>query len=482
MTVETDYLIVGAGAAGLAFADTLLVESDARITLVDRRGKPGGHWNDAYPFVALHQPSAFYGVNSLELGSGRKDTAGSNAGLYELASGPEIGGYFDRVMRQRLLASGRVDYRPMSDWQGGGRVVSLLTGAVTEFTVRRRLVDATHLSPSVPATHTPRFTIAPGARVVPPGALTRLWQDRTPDHEPPRHYAILGAGKTAMDVGVWLLENGVAADAVTWVVPRDSWLLNRLQTQPGEDFFEQTIGGQADQMAACAQAASVDDLYDRLEACGTLLRIDPDRRPSMFHLATISSGEIGTLRRITRVLRLGHIRAVEPDGLVLDHGRAVLPPGTLCIDCTASAVERRPVLPIFEDDRIVLQLVRLPQPCFSAAMIAWVEAHQPDDAAKNRLCTTVPFPWTVDDYPAALLANLGNQLRWSQDKALRAWIRDSRLDGFGRLIASVDPQDAPRQAILARYRAQAGAALANLATLAAAAPVARGDAGAVSPR
>jgi cation diffusion facilitator CzcD-associated flavoprotein CzcO len=63
--VTTDYLIVGAGAVGLAFADTLIDEDTAsHITIVDRHARPGGHWNDAYSFVALHQPSATYGVNS----------------------------------------------------------------------------------------------------------------------------------------------------------------------------------------------------------------------------------------------------------------------------------------------------------------------------------------------------------------------------------------------------------------------------------
>jgi NAD(P)H-dependent flavin oxidoreductase YrpB (nitropropane dioxygenase family) len=86
--IETDYLVIGAGAVGLAFADTLIDETDAHVTIVDRHGKPGGHWNDAYSFVTLHQPSAFYGVNSMALGSGRKDARGLNQGLYELASGP----------------------------------------------------------------------------------------------------------------------------------------------------------------------------------------------------------------------------------------------------------------------------------------------------------------------------------------------------------------------------------------------------------
>ena len=115
---DTDYLIIGAGATGLAFADTLIAESDAHVTLVDRHGKPGGHWNDAYSFVTLHQPSSFYGVASTELGSGLKDPIGLNRGMAELASGPEVSGYFDRVMNHRLLASGRVSYHPLSNYLG----------------------------------------------------------------------------------------------------------------------------------------------------------------------------------------------------------------------------------------------------------------------------------------------------------------------------------------------------------------------------
>ena len=54
-SIDSDYLLIGAGAMGLAFADTLLTElPDVTITIIDRHGKPGGHWNDAYPFVALH--------------------------------------------------------------------------------------------------------------------------------------------------------------------------------------------------------------------------------------------------------------------------------------------------------------------------------------------------------------------------------------------------------------------------------------------
>ena len=53
--IETDYLVVGAGATGMIFVDEMLTHSDARFVIVDRRFRPGGHWNDAYPFVRLHR-------------------------------------------------------------------------------------------------------------------------------------------------------------------------------------------------------------------------------------------------------------------------------------------------------------------------------------------------------------------------------------------------------------------------------------------
>jgi NAD(P)-binding Rossmann-like domain len=345
-SIETDYLVIGSGAVGLAFTDTLLDESDAHVTIVDRRGKPGGNWNDAYSFVTLHQPSAFYGVNSMELGSRRKDTIGLNKGLYELASGPEISGYYDRLMNHKLLPSGRVAYHPMCNHLGDGEFESILSGERTRVHVRRKLVDATCFSPSIPSTHTPRFEVAPGVRLVPPNALPRLWADQR-QGSLPRRFVVVGAGKTAMDAAVWLMQAGASPDTIQWVMPRDSWLINRITTQPAVEFFNEAIGGQADQMEACARATSTDDLFLRLEACGALMRIHPERTPTMFHLATIAPGEAEVLRRIRDVVRLGRVQAITSDQMLLDQGRVPVAPGTLFIDCTASAVEPRPTQPIF---------------------------------------------------------------------------------------------------------------------------------------
>ena len=84
--IDADYLVVGAGGMGMAFVDTLIAETDARVVIVDHYHAPGGHWTLAYPFVRLHQPSTGYGVESRRLGNDAIDAVGWNAGLLELAS------------------------------------------------------------------------------------------------------------------------------------------------------------------------------------------------------------------------------------------------------------------------------------------------------------------------------------------------------------------------------------------------------------
>jgi hypothetical protein len=467
---DTDYLIIGAGATGLSFADSLLKESDAHITIVDKHAQPGGHWNDAYPFVALHQPSAFYGVNSLELGTGRKDTVGHNAGLFELASGAEVSGYFHKVMNQVLLPSGRVRYLPMSNYlgmeNGTGRVASILSGQETQINVRKKLVDATFFTPQVPATTAPKFKVHDSVRLVSPTQLTHIWQSADAR---PSNFCILGAGKTAMDVAVWLLNCGAAPESIQWVMPRDSWLINRITTQPTEEFFAHSIGGVAKQMKAISEATSVDDLFERLEASGQMLRIDRSHKPSMFHYATMSEGEVQLLRQIKSIIRKGRVQAIENDALVLAQGRVMMPPNTLYINCTASGVEPRASEPMFQPGRIVPQLLRAPLVTFSAAVCAYVEVHygsnEDSDKIKNAICNVVPFPRDIAGYVTSSIANMTNQVRWSQDKKLRNWMTSSRLDGFSKMTASIEEDEHDKIAILEELRSNGMAAMGNVKKL-----------------
>ena len=64
-------------------------------------------------------------MNSRPLGSDTIDRTGLNEGLYELAGGAEVCAYFDAVMQQQLLPTGRVSYFPMSEYRGDGRIRTL---------------------------------------------------------------------------------------------------------------------------------------------------------------------------------------------------------------------------------------------------------------------------------------------------------------------------------------------------------------------
>ena len=180
----------------MAFTDALISESNASVLMVDRRHGPGGHWNDAYPFVRLHQPSAFYGVNSRKLGEDRIDDTGPNAGFYERATAAEICHYFQAVLNDQLLTSGQVEFFPMTicieNESERARVVCRLTGVEQEVIVTRKVVDARYLESSVPATHAPNFTVDKDARCIPVNDLVRS------DH-PTGGYVVIGAGKTGMD-------------------------------------------------------------------------------------------------------------------------------------------------------------------------------------------------------------------------------------------------------------------------------------------
>lgn len=467
MPQATDYLVIGAGACGLAFADELFTrDPGAHITLVDRRDAPGGHWNDAYPFVQLHQPATFYGVESRELARNQIDAVGPNRGCLSLSEGPEIVQYFHAVLRERLLPSGRVAFVPMCEVQADGTTLHhLLSGQRQTLQVRRKVVDAGWQTNAVPSTHTRKFTTEPQVACIPPNDLPRRAAAFG-------HFTVLGAGKTAIDTCLWLLTHGAAPEAITWVMPRDSWFVNRAKVQAAMPFFDTVFTGFAEQREAMAAATSIDDLALRMEACGAWLRLDPAVLPRMFHYATVAEGELALLRGIRDVVRRGRVQAIEPGRLRLQQGDVATPrPDTLFIDCTACALAKRPIKPVFDGARITLQMIRIPQPTFSAACIAFIEAAFGDasDEEKNRCCAPIPLPDGVEEFPLAQMIDQTNRLHASRQPALAAWLQHSRLDGYASLIARADPTDAARQALLARLRAATKASMVNLPRLAAAA-------------
>ena len=456
--LETDYLIIGCGAVGMAFADVLLQETNANIVIVDKHHKPGGHWNDAYSFVTLHQPSAFYGVSSHELSSGRKDLVGLNQGLHELASGDEVLAYFDQVMKHTFLPSGRVQYFPMCAYQGEGRFSSLLSGAEYTVTVHKKIIDGTYFKTSVPATHTPNFEIESGVNFVPLNALPNT-------NSPQDGYVVIGGGKTGIDACLWLLQNQVNPDDITWIMPRDGWWIDRQNTQPTREFFQHSIGAQVAQLDAMATSKTLDELFEKLEHSGVLLRLDPNVKPTMFHGATVSQAEAALLRKIKNVVRHGRITRLGLNEIQFTGATIPTTPNTLHIDCSARAVPVTEQYPVFAGNTITVQTVRSYQPVFSAAFIAHIEANYDDEALKNELCKVVPLPNHDVDWLVGAAAQMQNQYRWSQEPGIREWLIENRLDGFTALVQQTDEATPEQLALLGKMKALVPDVVANIPTL-----------------
>ena len=271
-----------------------------------------------------------------------------------------------------------------------------------------------------------------------------------------------------MDACVWLLENGVDAGRIQWIKPREAWLLNRVYFQPGE-LVGTLLMGIALQMEAAAQATSVDDLFDRLDATGQLRRVDQGVRPTMYKAATIADWELDLLRCIENVVRLGHVRRIERDRIILDKGTIPTSPGHLHVHCAADGLRRPPALPIFGADRITLQPVRTGLVPFNAALAAFVEAHRDDDAEKNRLCPPNPYPDAALDWARTTLIQMRADRAWSRETDIAEWLERSRLNPLRGLLGRLgDPQV---QQALQRYVENVRRGLARLTELTAQATV-----------
>ncbi len=458
--IETDHLVVGAGASALAYVDGLLrTTPDLDCVLVDRRHAPGGHWLDAYPFVRLHQPSANYGVGSRTLGSDRIDADGPNAGFYERATAPEICDYFQRVLDEDLAPTGRVRFLGMTDYVGGQdgvhRRVSLASGEETEVRVRRRVVDATYVESSIPSRHRPSFEVAAGAGVVPPNDLVHL-------AGAPSGFTVLGAGKTAMDTCGWLLDQGVDPDRISWVRPSELWLFNRAKTQP-LDLVGAYMQLQAAWVEASALATDPLDFARRLEADDVFLRIEPERDATIFRGATISTGELEALRSIEDVSR-ARVRRVDTDAIRTDAGDLPNDPGRVVVDCTAAGLRPSPPRPVFDGERTTLQYVTLGYLCWSAGLLGVVDAADLTDDQRNQLCPPVPFSGQVSDILYQAHATIQGVAARGGVPEIAGWNDATRLNpasGVGPHLRDPDVVES-----MTRLGTHVGEAFANLARLA----------------
>ena len=208
-TLATDYLVVGAGAMGMAFTDALIDHADVHVTLVDRRHAAGRALarrvsvRPAPPGVAVLRR----GVDPAR--HGRRPAAGPGD------RPPGAGATFrdPGVLRRHPLPP--VPRLGARDVPLGERVPQptgrdhVVTSRVSGETRAGRTCDAASSMPRTSRRRSRRRrrrrSGSPTAsRVVPINELAEL-------AEAPSDYVIVGSGKTATDAIVWLLVNGVDA-------------------------------------------------------------------------------------------------------------------------------------------------------------------------------------------------------------------------------------------------------------------------------
>lgn len=450
--VPVDYLVVGAGAMGMAFTDALVDHADVRVALVDRRHGVSGHWLEAYPFVRLHQASAFYGVASTLMGGGQLQQRGPEKGLQERASQSEIVTYYARML-DRMVESGKVEFFPNSEYVGDRTVVSRVSGDAFEVPADCRVVDGHYLAPSIPAEKPAPFEVGDGARVLPVNDLARLG-------EAPSQYVVVGSGKTATDACIWLLQHGVDPDAICWVRPRDPWMMNRAVVQPDPAIF---TGMAADTMQAAVDCSSIEDLFLRLEDAGIMLRIDRSVLPTMAKGPTLATWELDMLRTLENVVRRGHIVGVERGKLGFADGSVAVADDALVVHCAADGLKYPPRIPVWGPDGITIQAVRAGFPCFGAALIGYVEATREGDAEKNRLCPPTSYGNTMADWTLMNVMGTRAVMSFMSEPDIRDWAHRVALNPAR--IPPEHPGSPELDTARARLAASVGPGIERLAAL-----------------
>ena len=388
--LKCDYLVVGAGTAGMSFVDTILSEdSTATVILVDRNTKPGGHWNHAYPYVKLHQPSCYYGVNSLKLGKNRNRKTGNEMfDVKDRATGAEILEYFQTAC-DNFVATGRVRCFFDAEYKSEKAktktrtdfIVSNNTGKIYTINCSRLVTISTKVT--VPSMRKPLIPVDENVHFVPPNKIPSCVEGGKYTN-----YIVFGNGKSGIDAIVQLVQGGgVDPSQITWILGRDVWMVFREQLQ---DYFG-TIGviGTMDSCTTVAES------YLKWEALGLVCRLDDPNRPDLpgwFKGAIINKSDFEVIRSIQSLIRRGRASSVQFDEILFqDDNETPLeftPGTTLLVDCMVEefyGYEVSENFRIFEKGRINLgPAIAFFNVSLTSAMIAFIESNIKKDINGNQ--------------------------------------------------------------------------------------------------
>ncbi len=399
---ECDYLVVGAGTAGMSFIDTVLTEnSTATVILVDRNALPGGHWTKAYPFVKLHIVSCNYGVNSEPLGRSLDRRRGyEKLDIFDRASGQEIVEYYCKV-EKKFQSTGRFKSFFGCEYSKE-EIIGRSTSNHTVHSIIKRDGEVLHLqcrklvmihtNVLVPSMRTAPFPVHESVNFKPVNYLPEAIKSGGFTN-----YVILGAGKTSSDAIIKLLESGVNQSSITWVVSQDVWFLLRDRLF----FRNSTYKGSSRLAKSILKKNSTKDIFLDWERKGLIARLDhPDGSfPTVFKGATVASCEMSLLKSVKNVVRFGRVTSIDADG-VMNFGNEDSTRGvqqvhltsnnatTLFVDCMAFDFYGYASFPrnmkIYLENKINLgPLIGFFNPSLSSAIIAYLECNISEDSTKN---------------------------------------------------------------------------------------------------
>ncbi len=453
-----DYAIIGAGASGMSFLDTLMRShprrDSLRVALVDPHAQAGGHWNDDYAFVRLHQPATNYGVEGLAL----EDEDGVRDVPELRAPRSAILKYYERVLRQHM-EGGRVEFIAKAKYDFGS---GLVTDAVTKKLIGplqcTKVVDARFTQNDVPVVVPPRFQFSPSkVDVIPVNSLVGRKGSKR------HHYVVVGGGKTGQDAIMHLLkELQVAPEDIVWIVPNDFWITARDAPDRKMDTCTEFLS-LANGMAAAPVSSPefIHATFEELERRGKVYRFDQSVRPTKFMNATMNRDEVETVRRILgNINRSGRLSAIHEDGtLVFSSGETQALPwsddvATTFVHCScgafnfsASSAESRP--PVFGEGKEKSQVITIqevfqyPGFCFNGSLIAKLECDETlTTKEKNAMCELPTMEAKAKPSKAPLGPSAGsigalhighplcvssrNALRW-YEHGLGEWLHNHRL-------------------------------------------------------
>ena len=462
-----DYLVVGAGTACLSFVDVVLARrKEATFVIVDRLSAPGGHWTMAYPYVRLHQPSAYYGVNSLPLS--KTDKKGNEPFDQNIrASAKEICDYFRKVV-DNFEATGRVKTYFETNYEGEARdenekrnvdsnsysdPKAKITHIITTKDGETIFVDCTKVvrcesNVVVPSMRDSLpFPIDDSAEWVNPNKLPDILGSNLLHN----NYLVVGGGKTGVDAVIYLLKSGkVTHDQITWIVPRPSWYFvsTYLQSKdrPGKLFWKDAV---ENILKPLLNANSSKEAFLNMEKRGVTQRVDPNdgHFPLIFKGATVSQDDMDNLRKIRNIVKLkGRVTSITDREVIFANGAHSIPfspSNTLVIDCTVEEtygyMKFGEDFQFFNPHKIRLgPFTSMFNPSHTCAQVGFLESVYCDTAAGDEMKNSFLFfpPWISqgrdDNFLAYFLLSFYAQQRtdfaFEKCPDYQKWVLKARTD------------------------------------------------------